>query len=345
MLLVQYLLVLISVLIVQVKADEVWARGVNKNSGWYDYNKTIANTDDDNLCWAASASNVINWWQDRYPNVFPAEGVPEDEEVWETYQAAAERDDGGEVKNALQWWLVGEYSAEAVQQDNKWYATRYGYYLSSDFQSEEGAVIQNSDFTQPNAFEGYIAPLPGVTVTDWYSAVRACLQYKNILTLTPGELIANLLEGNAISLSIMDTTMKISHAITLWGADYTKNEDESYTINTLWLTDSDDAQNGYNMDGLFSVQMENDNPVQYTIEDDPTKYSALTFAPEDGSWYDAVLAEDQYLFITGAAFLSLEESDTWWENSSVPEPSVPLLAGMALGALCLRRRRAGEKQS
>ena len=43
---------------------ETWTLGVSSERGWYDANKTLA-PGDDNLCWAASASNILNWWEDR----------------------------------------------------------------------------------------------------------------------------------------------------------------------------------------------------------------------------------------------------------------------------------------
>ena len=40
-------------------AADVWASGVSVGGGWTDYNKTSA-PGDDNLCWAAASSNIIN---------------------------------------------------------------------------------------------------------------------------------------------------------------------------------------------------------------------------------------------------------------------------------------------
>lgn len=49
--------------------------GVNAQSGWYDANKRFDGVDD-YLCWAAAASNVLSWWQDRNAELAIASGAP-----------------------------------------------------------------------------------------------------------------------------------------------------------------------------------------------------------------------------------------------------------------------------
>ncbi len=45
----------------------VFAEGVTLTSGWYDVNKKAqGNNGDINMCWAATSSNMIQWFQDRY---------------------------------------------------------------------------------------------------------------------------------------------------------------------------------------------------------------------------------------------------------------------------------------
>lgn len=67
-----------------------WVQGVSKTSGWTDYNKSSASGDgDDNLCWAAAASNVINWWQNRYQT--PA-AAPKGEAIWSTFKSSVSED-------------------------------------------------------------------------------------------------------------------------------------------------------------------------------------------------------------------------------------------------------------
>ncbi|MEO4005768.1 fimbrial protein [Flavobacterium sp. CAU 1735] len=59
----------------------LFAEGVSLDTGWYDQNKSRGQegfSQDSKLCWAATSSNMIQWWQDRYiadGNVLPV-GVP-----------------------------------------------------------------------------------------------------------------------------------------------------------------------------------------------------------------------------------------------------------------------------
>lgn len=69
-------------------AAEVWAPGVSVNGGWYDYHKTGSNDGtmaDTAMCRAASASNVISWWQNHNKSSLSA-SVPQNEKVFDTFK-------------------------------------------------------------------------------------------------------------------------------------------------------------------------------------------------------------------------------------------------------------------
>ena len=59
-------------------AETYWAKGVSASGGWHDVAKTWGN--DSYMCWAASASNILWWWQDKY--VIPS-NVPHGTEIWD----------------------------------------------------------------------------------------------------------------------------------------------------------------------------------------------------------------------------------------------------------------------
>lgn len=92
-----------------VQAETFWLEGVDRYSGWSDFNKKDpeAEDGDNNLCWAASVSNVINWWQNRY--VTP-DDVPTGEDIWTTFKQSTSGDVAGHAIGAMQWWLTGWYS-------------------------------------------------------------------------------------------------------------------------------------------------------------------------------------------------------------------------------------------
>lgn len=57
------------------QGEVIWTNGVSQESGWYDVNKTGDN--DSGLCWAASAANIAEWWQQKAdPSQIPA-GTPQ----------------------------------------------------------------------------------------------------------------------------------------------------------------------------------------------------------------------------------------------------------------------------
>ncbi len=45
----------------------VWVNGVDESGGWHDANKVNGydGEADDNMCYAASAANLIAWWQEN----------------------------------------------------------------------------------------------------------------------------------------------------------------------------------------------------------------------------------------------------------------------------------------
>lgn len=60
------LILVSSPIIAHAATAQAWAPGVSASSGWYDYNKAVINDGamaDTAMCWAASSSNLISWWQ------------------------------------------------------------------------------------------------------------------------------------------------------------------------------------------------------------------------------------------------------------------------------------------
>lgn len=71
----------------QAETVTQWVDGVSQTYGWTDYNKNNVEDGDDFMCWAAAASNVINWWQNRYE--VPA-AAPKGEDIWTTFKNSAD---------------------------------------------------------------------------------------------------------------------------------------------------------------------------------------------------------------------------------------------------------------
>lgn len=84
---------------------ELWAKGVTKERGWVDFNKDPVDSNDNSLCWAAAASNIIHWWQRQYE--IP-EYVPQGDKIWETFKTSF-TNGGSNPYLGFLWWFDGTY--------------------------------------------------------------------------------------------------------------------------------------------------------------------------------------------------------------------------------------------
>lgn len=199
-------------------ADEVWVRGVNAQSGWYDANKVFDGVDDD-LCWAAAASNMLTWWQDRNSELSIISGAPQgNTEIWNDFVQSFgnwkkdEGEYGGNESDGFHWYLDGTIDSS---------------YIVSEYGRTHGGYYKNLVSTV-GCTEQVVADAPTSTAEQTTDAIM------NALTT-----------GCGITLGIYSSSM--SHAITLWGVEYNEG-----AITSMYLTDSDDEQEGQH--GLFKVK-------------------------------------------------------------------------------------------
>lgn len=214
-----------------------WAKGVDANGGWYDVDKTN-DANDDGMCYAASASNLIAWWQNMQPSV-PSGTPTKVDDIFNKYIKASASGGtlGGDTGWALAWWISGVYLPETATEAARWVVPN---------------VRPEADSSDLEAFEGYYASQLGLTaeqmvqfcgvhteeregtsfVTSSYSPSYGKVGERNFGTL--------LTSGYGIGLGLEYTKdgKTCGHAVTLWGAEY----DGSGNLEKLWLTDSDDAQ-------------------------------------------------------------------------------------------------------
>ncbi len=189
--------------------------GVNLDSGWYDVNKTF-DGDDDDLCWAAAASNVIKWWQNSLGVSIPS-GTPQgnatgkySSDIFETF-ANSYVNDGGDECDGFTWWLTGYYDPEA-------YAMKPGYSEAGFWKNiypDADIFFHKIEFDSSTAATGSIA--------DYFSS----------------ELIKYVSLGCGITFGI-ETGQDDGHALTMWGFDI---DSATNTITSIYITDSDDVDN------------------------------------------------------------------------------------------------------
>ena len=307
--------------------DTVWAQGVDvdRNVGWYDANK-VNNSDgdaDDNMCYAASAANLIAWWQNGDYGK-PSSAPRELADIWEKYvNNNQDEDAGGDPGCAINWWISGVYSPTHEQGE----LSDSGRDEWERFYADE---ISNDDYVSTlKPFDGYYFDRYGLKQEDLGELITdvwnfdASEETASWLSLQ----FDDLFEGSAgIALAIASENSELAHAITLWGAEYNEKGD----LAKLWLTDSDDYGDKPNKGDyydpdtnsrLFSVV------VEIKKDDDGVEKIYLT---GDGSIYDSGA------YIDAVYALDASVSAGW---TLVPEPTSATLSLLALAALAARRRR------
>ena len=213
--------VLLSLLLVSTvaQAESVWAPGVTLDGGWVDYNKyrgQAPGNDDSLMCWAASSSNIITWWQNQQNGTMP-DSIPT-ASPWDVFRTIT-TDSGSNPRFALGWYVNGSGG-------NTW-----TWDESNSTQYQSGGFLQSVYCTADNPV--YIANR-NTSASNTYAQAAA--------------LVGALDSGYAMTLEvgIAGTTGNVpsSHAITLWGLDYTTDKDGNISITGAYITDSDDSHAG-----------------------------------------------------------------------------------------------------
>ncbi|MBE6416113.1 MAG: hypothetical protein E7032_06225 [Akkermansiaceae bacterium] len=213
--------VLLSLLLVSTvaQAESVWAPGVSQSSGWVDYNKDrgqAPGNDDSLMCWAASSSNIITWWQNQQNGTMP-DSIPT-ASSWDVFRTIT-TDSGSNPRFALGWYVNGSGG-------NTW-----TWDESNSTQYQSGGFLQSVYCTADNPV--YIANR-NTSASNTYAQAAA--------------LVGALDSGYAMTLEvgIAGTTGNVpsSHAITLWGLDYDTDKDGNISITGAYITDSDDSHAG-----------------------------------------------------------------------------------------------------
>lgn len=292
---------LLACLLPPLAAVEYWASGVSTEQGWYDANKTFATEDADReMCWAASAANIIDWWQREHADIMAKSGVDpalrEPEAVWHLLRDSFE-DAPGNAFYGMEWYFLDLFPVPEPPL-TEYGKGRGGYYRH--------AVMDDLLTTE----EGLsLIPQPITMADEGVDAQVLALKLRDVLE--SGRPLSLILGGN-----------ETVHAATLWGGVF---DDATGMPLTLYLTDSDDdtLRTAFQVPQIFSANVD---LIEATVPGtlDPTPVLGITsFIVDDLPWY----GDDMY--ILGASFLGFPYP--------VPEPTtLPLLA---LAALAARRRK------
>ena len=227
-----------------------FVEGVTISSGWYDVNKMAAGDNGDTMmCWAAAASNMIQWWQDRYVAAgysLPAGAVTgpgtkthSGTGFGRCYELAlmdvfhsqwTNLTSGSQADFAISWYFEGKLNGGEYA-SNQAKPTTSGGYFSSVWSSsiypklyhdyEDGALPWLYDDLYTTCFNNY---------SHWgsKSGNECWLDFSNYISTFMGRGVA--------SLTIQPGSAAL-HAVTLWGYELDK---ASGLVTRIWLTDSDD---------------------------------------------------------------------------------------------------------
>lgn len=227
----------------------LFAEGVSQSSGWYDVNKMAAGANGDTMmCWAAAASNMIQWWQDRYVaagGTLPYGAVTGAGtqyhsgtgfgrcyelalmDVYHSQWTNLER--GSQPDYAISWYFEGKLNG-GNNASNQAKPTTSGGYFSSIWSSiypklyheyEDGALPWMYQDLYTTCYNNY-------SLWGSKSGNECWLEFSNYVTTFIGRGIA--------SLTIQPGSLAL-HAVTLWGYEIDKT---SGLVTRIWITDSDD---------------------------------------------------------------------------------------------------------
>lgn len=289
-------------LVTSAHALEVWAPGVSKESGWYDFNKVRGSewyNDDSGLCWAASAANVIAWWQEqnKVKGDNEYQTIPQGVDVWKTFVGVSQNT-GSNPHIAFDWWINGTDDppnwATSWGKDDKptWIGIDGKDYHPYIYTT--GGILTRKAFNSSPLYDTKLNPVTIVSsCTDIYDYSK--------------KIIDAISSGYALTLSVRDGA---DHAFSLWGVEYDIIDDSKYLINKIWVTDSNDSK----ADGTPIL-------TYYEVKPDDNK-TVLRF--DYGGEY---------------GLFRMEQIDGMRTAVSVPEPVSGTLSLFALAALAARRRR------
>ena len=232
----------------------VFADGVTISSGWYDVNKKGAGDNGDiNMCWAAAASNMIQWFQDRYVaqgGTLPAGAIdgpgtkyygnfaPYELALMELYHDGWNNNKGGHVEQAIPWYFENKLNGgEYASQGSQAVPLVDGGYWKSIWSDVVKYMYCEYDYFSYDTFA--TAYTYTVCYNNYYlwgqgSDLKGQERLKYV-----SDLIVRAFEHGMASLtvSLSADIMSLHHAVTIWGYEI---DNATGLLTRVWLTDSDD---------------------------------------------------------------------------------------------------------
>ena len=232
----------------------VFADGVTLTSGWYDVNKKGAGDNGDiNMCWAAAASNMIQWFQDRYKaagNTLPAGAIdgpgtkyygnynPYELALMELYHDGWDNNKGGHVEQAIPWYFENKlYGGEYASAGSQAVPLVEGGFWKSIWSDVVKHMYCGYDYFSYDTFT------TAYTYTVCYNnynlwGMGSNLQGQERLAYVSDLIVRAFEHGMAsLTVSLSADIMSLHHAVTLWGYEI---DNATGLLTRIWITDSDD---------------------------------------------------------------------------------------------------------
>lgn len=312
-------------------ASPVFVRNVSETGGWYDVNKKVMWNDwplekpnwwtdptptkpaeyytqptDSLMCWAAAASNILQWWQDTrtdvpdtVPNGYAAtyKAMPQVAQL-SIYQALTHSwsNGGGQVEQAWNWWFNGGMLPDIYFSTSSQLEATAAY--TGAYWSDLGLVFDSAEISSP-LFQSY----------SFWS--EGDMRYEERFS----GIIKSYIDNNwGTTLTLRSETG--AHAITMWGYDIDAAGDL-----VLYLTDSDDYAIG-----MYRQALKMSEHGELYLDGIDSETARYAYDPEN---------------FTGWELTTIHGLTAPLGSRTIPEPAAALLS---IGGCCMlawkRRRRA-----
>ena len=215
-----------------------FAEGVSLESGWYDVNKVKDGTvnGDINMCWAATAANILQWWQDRYVeqgNELP-EGCPDGKgetyelAIMEVFHSQWDNTYGGHAFHAVKWYFEGVNVCEGWNRQAQPLQRGSGGYFKHEWEQIEPYMYTGHNLGYTQDYNNYYLWGSG-------SGLNATGRLKAFT-----ELVELFIDKGMTSMAIAqrENYGGVHHSVTLWGYE---KDNETGLLTRIWITDSDDS--------------------------------------------------------------------------------------------------------
>ena len=215
-----------------------FAEGVSQESGWYDVNKVKDGTvnGDINMCWAATAANILQWWQDRYVeqgNELP-EGCPDGKgetyelAIMEVFHSQWDNTYGGHAFHAVKWYFEGVNVCEGWNRQAQPLQRGSGGYFKHAWEQIEPYMYTGHALGYTQDYNNYYLWGSG-------SGLNAAGRLKAFT-----ELVELFIDKGMTSMAIAqrENYGGVHHSVTLWGYE---KDNETGLLTRIWITDSDDS--------------------------------------------------------------------------------------------------------